>query len=52
MTCAELTELVTEYFEGTLDDRELTAHLSDCPGCEEYVTQLRHTIELLRDDRT
>ncbi|WP_232662982.1 anti-sigma factor family protein [Pseudonocardia sp. TRM90224] len=48
MTCAEFAELVTEHLEGTLDDREFVLHLTECPGCPEYLDQLVRTIELLR----
>ena len=52
MTCRELVELVTEYFEGTLpaaERRELEAHLALCPGCVTYVEQMRTTLRLVRD---
>ena len=50
MTCKELVELVTEYFEGTLPapDRErFEAHLVDCEGCQTYVQQMQQTIRAL-----
>jgi anti-sigma factor RsiW len=47
MTCQELVELVTEYLEGTLTV-ELRArfekHLAVCPGCVDYLDQVRRTI--------
>lgn len=47
MTCQELVELVTEYLEGKLD-ADLRArfeqHLAACPGCSEYLEQMRLTI--------
>jgi hypothetical protein len=49
LTCAELVELVTEYFEGGLSigERErFEEHISFCEGCEIYVDQMRRTIEL------
>jgi anti-sigma factor RsiW len=49
MTCRELVELVTAYFEGalSLEDRmRFEAHLTDCDGCSTYVEQMRRTIEL------
>ena len=52
MTCQELVELVTDYFEDALDetDRErFEAHLTVCPGCEHYVEQMRVTLRLARD---
>ena len=49
MTCQELVELVTAYFEGALPagEREgFERHLGVCPGCQAYVEQLRQTIAL------
>jgi anti-sigma factor RsiW len=48
MTCQELVELVTDYLEGALEAEQreqFEAHLSVCPGCEEYLDQIRLTIE-------
>lgn len=48
MTCQELVELVTDYLEDALapEQREqFEAHLSVCPGCEEYLEQIRLTVE-------
>lgn len=56
ITCAELVELVTEYFEGTLpvsDRGRFERHLVVCPACREYLSQLRDTIQAvgtLRED--
>ena len=50
LSCQELVELVTDYLEGALDDRDLRAferHLAACDGCTEYVAQLRTTIRLV-----
>jgi anti-sigma factor RsiW len=47
LTCAELVELVTDYLEGRLPDRErrrFDAHLTECDGCTRYVEQMRTTI--------
>ena len=55
MTCQELVELVTEYFEGTLTEAQRAAfdeHLALCPGCVTYVEQMRTTIALAQDTRT
>ncbi|MGZ4333326.1 MAG: anti-sigma factor family protein [Gaiellaceae bacterium] len=49
LSCQELIELVTDYLEGALDDRDVRAfegHLAGCNGCTEYVEQLRTTIRL------
>jgi anti-sigma factor RsiW len=50
MTCMELVEVVTDYLEGTLPDpdrKRLEAHLAECPYCEEYIAQMRRTVEAL-----
>jgi anti-sigma factor RsiW len=50
MTCRELVEVVTDYLEDRLParDRErLEAHLAECPYCEEYIAQMRQTIDAL-----
>jgi anti-sigma factor RsiW len=47
MTCQEVVELVTEYFDGALHPAELRRfeeHLADCPYCEIYLGQMRATI--------
>lgn len=49
MSCQELVELVTEYLEETLDapvrDR-FDTHLAKCPGCTDYLAQMRLTLNL------
>jgi anti-sigma factor RsiW len=50
MTCQELVQLVTDYLEGVLPERDrvrLGAHLTECPYCEEYIAQMRVTIEAI-----
>jgi anti-sigma factor RsiW len=50
LSCQELVELVTDYLEGALDERDVRAferHLGECGGCTEYVEQLRATIRLV-----
>jgi predicted anti-sigma-YlaC factor YlaD len=49
LTCKELVELVTDYFEGTLPLHErlrLEAHLEKCAGCRNYIQQMRQTLDL------
>jgi anti-sigma factor RsiW len=49
MRCQTLVELVTEYLERTLPERErerLEAHLALCDGCTRYLAQIRTTIRL------
>jgi predicted anti-sigma-YlaC factor YlaD len=50
MSCKELVELVTDYFEGTLPpvERErFEAHLGTCSGCTNYLQQMRQTVHTL-----
>ncbi len=50
MTCQELVELVTEYFEGTLsplDVKRFEDHLRTCDGCQIYLEQMRQLIGAL-----
>ena len=49
MACNELVEVITDYLEGTLPDRDrarFEAHLLTCPGCRQYVEQMRTTIRV------
>jgi anti-sigma factor RsiW len=51
LSCQELVELVTDYFEGAMapEERErFEAHLAECPGCDIYLEQMRATIALAR----
>jgi anti-sigma factor RsiW len=56
LSCRELVELVTDYFEDALTSDERTRferHLAECDGCVNYVHQIRTTIRLtggLRED--
>ncbi len=50
MTCKELVELVTAYFEDALPASErlrFERHVGVCPGCNTYVEQMRQTITLM-----
>ena len=52
VTCQQFVELVTEYFEGTLEAPTLgqvEEHLVMCDWCVTYVEQLRATIASLRE---
>ena len=47
LSCAELVEIVTDYLEDALDPptrRRFEEHLAACPGCEDYLDQIRATI--------
>lgn len=44
IACVEVVELVTDYLEGVLSEADalrLERHLDTCPGCTEYLAQLR-----------
>lgn len=50
--CNEAVELVTEFLEGHLDPQSelvFLNHLWTCPGCTDYLDQVRQTISLLRE---
>lgn len=47
--CQEFVELITDYLEGVLDPETTTAvqhHLGLCPGCAEYVEQMKETLRV------
>lgn len=49
LRCAEVIDLVTEYLDDALDQRDLRLferHLAICEGCAVYVDQIRMTITL------
>jgi predicted anti-sigma-YlaC factor YlaD len=50
LVCREAVELVTDYLEGRMarrDAKRFEAHLANCDGCDEYIRQIRATIEIL-----
>jgi anti-sigma factor RsiW len=50
LACHELVELVTDYLENAmapLERARLEAHLDVCPGCREYLAQMRQTIAVM-----
>jgi anti-sigma factor RsiW len=50
LSCQELVELVTDYLEGALGERDLRAfeeHIAGCDGCTAYLEQMRTTIKLV-----
>lgn len=54
LSCRELVELVTEYLEGALPEREharFEAHMLACDGCERYVEQIRTSVALTQRTR-
>ena len=49
LSCQELVELVTEYFEGTLTPEQRAAfeeHANGCTGCNRHLEHMRLTIQL------
>jgi predicted anti-sigma-YlaC factor YlaD len=49
LNCQELVELVTDYLEGALPERErarFDEHLGICEGCAHYLDQIRLTARL------
>jgi len=50
LTCQDFVEIVTDYFEGALDEdtaRRFEEHLALCPGCETYLSQMKETASRL-----
>ena len=50
LTCREMVELVTDYLDDRLSDRErerFEAHVAECEGCTRYIEQMRMTITAL-----
>jgi anti-sigma factor RsiW len=44
IACIDEVEVITDYLEGALPDaerRRLQEHLETCPGCTEYLEQMR-----------
>jgi anti-sigma factor RsiW len=47
VTCEEVVELVTDYFDGALSPEDAALfeqHLNFCDGCDSYVEQMRMTV--------
>lgn len=51
LSCQQVVELVTDYLENALlaeMRRRLEAHVAECPGCKNYIEQIRPlTIDML-----
>lgn len=50
MSCRDLVELVTEYLERTMpapDRVRFEEHLATCPPCQDYLEQMRQTIQAM-----
>jgi anti-sigma factor RsiW len=49
LACREVVELVTDYLEGALGDRDrarFERHLGGCDGCAAYLEQMRVTLRV------
>ena len=49
LTCQDLVELVTDYFEEALSPakcQHFEFHLGDCTACQRYLAQMQQTIRL------
>ena len=50
ITCQEVIDILSDYLEGSVDEatrQEIEAHLALCPGCAEYLRQMRSTLRTL-----
>jgi anti-sigma factor RsiW len=50
ITCRELVELVSDYFEGALSDadrRRFESHVEMCEACTAYLGQMRETLRVV-----
>jgi anti-sigma factor RsiW len=56
LACIEVVEIITDYLEGALPDRErrrLEQHIAACGACAQYLAQMRAvagSLGGLRDD--
>ena len=49
LACKELVEIITDYLEGTLPERDrarFDAHILTCTPCRDYVEEMRTTLRL------
>jgi anti-sigma factor RsiW len=49
LVCREVVELVSDYLDGALAERDrvrFEAHLTGCDGCSAYLDQMRQTVRL------
>ncbi|MFN0060326.1 MAG: anti-sigma factor family protein [Planctomycetota bacterium] len=50
LSCKSFTELVTDYLEDRLPAtlrRDVEEHFKICPGCVNYLEQMRQTVQLV-----
>lgn len=49
LVCREVVELVSDYLEGALEERDrvrFEEHLTACDGCTAYLEQMRQTVRV------
>jgi anti-sigma factor RsiW len=49
LLCVEFVEVVTDYLEDALSPRDrarFESHVAECDGCDQYLAQIRRTVEL------
>jgi anti-sigma factor RsiW len=54
LACVDEVEMITDYLEGALPEaerRRLEDHVAHCPGCTEYLEQMRAVAGSLGDLR-
>ena len=52
LTCRDVTEFLTAYSEGDLEEgtrRRFESHVSSCLACAAYLDQYRKTVELVKE---
>jgi hypothetical protein len=50
LTCRDVAELATDYFEGSLPaatSEAFAAHVAGCRGCQAFLRQLRITVDIV-----
>ena len=51
-TCEEVNGFISDYLEGTLDDKtrgKFEAHIGDCSACGRFLEQYETTVRLTHD---
>jgi anti-sigma factor RsiW len=49
LLCVEFVEVVTDYLDDALSPRDrarFESHVAECDGCDQYLAQIRRTVEL------
>ena len=52
LVCREFVELVTDYLDGGLSERDrvrFEGHLSECDGCSGYLQDMRRMIDSMHE---